>query len=78
VKRARRDEQNVVGRDVAVFGHDAAAFHDGQNVALHALARDFGAVAAFASRHFVDFVDEQNAVFLHALDGFGDDGFAID
>ena len=48
VERAARDEQDVVGLDHAVLGRDGRAFDQRQQVALHALARDVGAVR-FAS-----------------------------
>ena len=62
VKRARGDEQDVVGLDRAVFGRDGAAFDDRQDVALHAFARNVGTAAAFATGDLVDLVDEDDAV----------------
>ena len=44
VERARRDEQDVVGLDHPVLGRDRRALDERQQVALHALARDVGAV----------------------------------
>ena len=61
VERARGDEQNVVGAHHAVARVDRGAFDDRQNVALHAFAADVGAVPAFASGDFVDFVEEDDA-----------------
>src|ERR1700722_3652743 len=58
VERARGDKQNVVGADHPVAGIDGGAFNDRQNIALHSLAGNVGAVAAFAPGDLVDFVDE--------------------
>ena len=63
------DEENVVGAHHAVAGVDCGAFDDGQNVALHAFARDIGAVAAFAAGDLVDLVEEDDAAGLDALGG---------
>ena len=68
MKRAGGDEQNVVGAHKAVAGVDGGAFHDRQNVALHAFAADVGAVAAFAPGDLIDFVQEDDAAALHALE----------
>src|SRR5208283_450521 len=69
VKRASSNEQDVVGTDHAVACVDGGAFDDGKNVALHALARDIRTMTSFASGYLVDFVDENNAHLLGALDG---------
>ena len=50
VKGAGGDEEDVVGFDHAVFGADGGAFHQRQQIALYALARDVGRAAAFAAR----------------------------
>jgi bifunctional non-homologous end joining protein LigD len=49
VKRARGDEQNVVGAHHAVAGVYRSALDNRQNVALHALAANVGAAAALAA-----------------------------
>ena len=69
VEGAGGDEEDVVGAHHAVAGVDGGAFDDGQDVALHAFAGDVGAVAAFASGDFVDFVEEDDAGVFDALDG---------
>src|SRR5258706_13233266 len=66
---ARSDKQDVVGADHAVARADGCAFDDGKNVSLYTFAGDIGAVAAFTSGDFVDFVQEHNAGILHAVDG---------
>src|SRR5215831_7102181 len=63
------DEQDVVGAYHAVTRVDRGAFHDGQNVTLDAFAGNVGAVATFASSDLVDFVEEDDAGVLDALDG---------
>ena len=50
VERAGGDEQDVVGLDRPVLGVDGRALDDRQQVALHALARDVGAVRLRARR----------------------------
>ena len=69
VERAGGDEQDVIGAHHAVLGVDGRAFDDRQDVALHALAADVGAVAALAAGDLVDLVDEDDAGLLDALDG---------
>ena len=69
VKGSRGDEQNVIGADHAVARVDRRAFDDGQNVALHAFAGDVRAVAGLAPGDLVDFIDENDAHLLGALDG---------
>jgi hypothetical protein len=64
VERARRDEQDVVGLHHPVLGRDGGAFDDRQEVALHALARDVGAVHLAARRDLVHLVQEHDAVLL--------------
>ena len=78
VERSGGDEQNVVGAHHAVARVDRGAFDDGQDVALHAFAGDVGAVAAFASGDFVDFVEEDDAGIFHAIDGQAGDLVHID
>src|SRR5690348_8280485 len=61
VEGSRGDEENVIGANHAVTGVDGGAFDDGENVTLHAFARDIGAMAAFASRNLVDLIEEDDA-----------------
>ena len=68
MKGARGDEQDVIGAHEAVARVDRGAFHDRQDVALHAFAADVGTVAAFAAGDFVDFVQKDDAVAFHALE----------
>ena len=68
----------MIGTNHAVAGVHRGAFDDGQNVALHAFARDVGAVPGFAAGDLVDFVDEENAHLLDAVDGDARDLVHID
>ncbi len=77
MERARGDEQDVVGLDRAVLGRDRGPFHDRQEVALHALAGNVGAVC-FAARDLVDLVEEDDARLLDALERFLDDLVHVD
>ena len=67
VEGAGGHEQDVVGADEAVAGVDGGALDDGQNVALHALAADVGAVAGLAASDLVHFVEEDDAAALDAF-----------
>ena len=67
VERAGGDEQDVIGAHEAVARVDRGAFHDGQDVALHAFAADVRTVARFAAGDLVDLVQEDDAARLHAL-----------
>src|SRR5690348_1293376 len=73
VESARGDEQDVISANHAVSSVDGCAFNDGENVALHALAGDIGAMAGFAAGDFVDFVDEDDAHLLGAFHGHARD-----
>ncbi len=64
MERARRDEQDVVGLDHPVFRGHRRAFDQRQQVALHALPRDIGAVHVGARCDLVDLVQEHDAVLL--------------
>ena len=69
VKRSRGDEEDVVGLHLAVLRADRGALDDGQEVPLHALARDVGAVtSSLAPRDLVDLVEEHDAGLLGARD----------
>src|SRR5467141_2240177 len=73
VKRAGRDEKDVISADHAVARVDGGAFDYGPNVARHAFARDVRAVAGFAAGHFINFIDEDDAHLLGALHGHARD-----
>ena len=67
VERAGGDEQDVIRLHHAVLGGHRAAFHQRQQVALHAFARHVGAVRFLAAGDLVDLVDEHDAVLLGVL-----------
>ena len=70
MERTRRDKEHEIRAHRAVLGVDGAALHDGQDIALYALAADVGAMAAGgAARHLVDFVDKDDALLLGPADG---------
>ena len=54
----------MVGLDHAVLGGHGGAFYQGQEVALHALARHIGALHFGAAGDLVDLVDEHDAVLF--------------
>src|SRR5271165_35201 len=61
VERAGGDEQDVIGAHHSVARVHGRAFHDRQNVALHAFARNVRPMAAFAPGDLVDLVEEDDA-----------------
>src|SRR5215472_10066228 len=73
VKRARGNEQDVVGTNRAVFGVYGRAFDNREQVALHAFARDVGTPACLPSRDFVYLIDEHDARLLGAMNRVGRD-----
>ena len=69
MERACSDKEHVVSLDRAVFGVDGAALHDGQDVALHALAGDVRAAGLRTAGDLVDLVDEKDAILLRLVNG---------
>src|SRR6266566_3678665 len=69
VKRPGGNEQDVIGSNHAVASVDRGALDDRQNVALHALAGNVGAVAGFSAGHLVNFIDKDDSHLLGALHG---------
>lgn len=68
MESARRDEQDMVGLERAIFGRDRRALDQRQQVALHAFAADRSATH-IADRNLVDLVQENDAILLGAGDG---------
>ena len=66
---ARCDEQDVVCLDHAVLGIYGAAFHQRQQITLHALARYVGPAIFGAFGDLVDFIDKDNPVLFDIADG---------
>lgn len=72
------NEQNVIGSDHAVLGVHRTAFHNGQKIALHALAGNVrGTLGRRAAGDLVDFVDKHDAALFHTLAGHVHDAFLI-
>src|SRR5581483_2333787 len=70
MKRAGRDEQNMVRLDRAILRIDRRTFHDRQEIPLHPFARDIGAGELLTTGNFIDFVQKYNAGLLDAPHGF--------
>ena len=70
VERARRDEENEIGFYRAVFRNNRRAFHDRQNIPLHAFSRNVRAAAVAFARYFIDLVNKNNTVVFRAVDRF--------
>lgn len=69
MKRASRDEQNVVGLYDSVLGADRRAFDDRQQVPLYTLARDVRPADATVGPDLVDLIEENDSRLLGTLDG---------
>ncbi len=72
VERACCDKQNEVGANRAVLRLHGAAFDDGKDVSLHALARHVvtALLTSIVCGDFVDFVKKYHAVLLRSLKRF--------
>ena len=77
MKRAGRDEQNMVCFNRPVFGRHRGSLNQGKQVALHALARYLGAAALGARGDFVHLINEHNAVLLQHVQRLHLDLFLI-
>ena len=64
MKRAARDEQDVIGLHHPVLGRHRRAFDQRQQVALHTLARHIGALRILTRGDLVELVDEHDPVLL--------------
>ena len=71
MKRAGGDEEDVIRLHHAVLRVDRRPFDDRQQIALHAFARNVGAVRCLlAPRDLVDLIEEDDAALFDALDCF--------
>ena len=68
MERPGRDKQDVIGSDHAVLGVDGRAFHEWQQVSLHALARYVSANRFRAPGDFVEFIEKNDAVLFDRLE----------
>mmetsp|Transcript_27652 Transcript_27652/g.55851 ORF Transcript_27652/g.55851 Transcript_27652/m.55851 type:complete len:202 (-) Transcript_27652:241-846(-) len=71
MKGPRRNKQNVIGIDIAIFGTDCRTFHERQQITLHTLGRCIGTLGhvILGTADLVNFVHEHNARFLHGGNG---------
>ena len=69
MERAGSDKENMVGAHHAIASVHRGSLDDGQNVALHALARNVGPVAALATGDLVDLIEKDNAAGFNSLGG---------
>src|SRR6185312_2959258 len=68
MKCSRRDEKNVIGTYKTVARVHRCAFHNRQDVALHAFAAYIGPMTAFTAGDLVHFIQENNPATLHAFE----------
>ena len=71
------NEQDVIGPHRSILGVDGRAFDNRQEVPLHSLAGDVGAVC-FPSSYLVYLVEKNDARILDALERFFDDLVHVD
>ena len=69
VKGAGGDKQDVVSLDHAVLGGHGAAFDQRQQVSLYPFTGHISAAAFTTLGHLVDFIQEDDAVVFHCIDG---------
>ena len=58
----------MVGAHHTVARVHGRALDDGQDIALHAFARNVRTVPTFAARDLIDFVKKHDSCILHAID----------
>ena len=75
---ARRDKQDMIGLHRAMLGRNRRAFDERQQIALHALAADIGALPFGAGANLVDFIEKDDAVIFDGIDGVLDDLILIE
>ena len=68
MKRARGNEQNMIGIDRAIFRTDHGAFDQRQQIALYTFAADITATRIAARADFINFIQKHDAIFLHRFD----------
>src|SRR5690606_28630392 len=72
VKRPGGYEEHVIRLHRAILGDHRRALDDGQNVPLHAFARDVGAGPSLGTGDLVDLIEEYDPGLLRPADGFAD------
>src|ERR1044072_933118 len=78
VKGAGGNEKNMVRAHHSVTRVDRGAFDNGQNVALHAFARNVRAATRLASGNLVDFIQKDDARGFNAFKRRARDGVHVD
>jgi len=78
VKSARGDEEDVIGPDHAVARADGRSLDEGEDVALHPLAADVGAVTRLPAGDLVDFIEEEDPVLLRPVERLPGDLLIVD
>src|SRR5213593_3874400 len=68
MKRASRNEQNMISSYHAITTVHCRAFDNRQDVALHSFARNVRPVSRFSTGDFVDLIEENDARVLDPLD----------
>src|ERR1700683_1956273 len=68
----------MIGANHTITGIHSGAFNNGENVALHALARNVGTVPALAPGDFVDLIQEYNSCVLNPVNRHASDLVHID
>ncbi len=72
------DEEHMIGSHKPVTRIHGGAFHNRQDVPLHAFAAHIRALPTLASRDLVHLIQEDNAVPFHALNGCACHLFHVD
>src|SRR6516164_6916044 len=67
------DEEDVIGLDRSMLGRNRRAFDQGQEIALHTLARHIGAATAFPRADLVDLVEKDDPIIFDLADRFPND-----
>jgi hypothetical protein len=78
VEGTGRDEKDVVGLHRPMFGADGCSFDQREKVALNAFAADICPACVRTGADLVDFIEEDDAVFLHGLHCRGTDGLIVE
>lgn len=72
MERARRNEKDEISVHVAVLGGDSRALDERQQVSLNTLTAGVGPAVVGGGDELVNFVDEDDSILLHCLDGLFD------
>ena len=78
MKCSSGNEQNMIGAHHSVSRVHRRTFDNRQDVALHAFARNVGAVAGFSTGNFVDLVEKDDPGRFDPFERSTRDGVHID